>query len=558
MKVALAQINPIIGAFDKNSEKILSFTQEAKKQGADLVVFPELSLVGYPPLDLLDKDHFVDNNLKALKNLLPHIRGIAILVGSVDKNTHKSGKKLFNSAALISNGKIISKHVKSLLPSYDVFDETRHFEPASSHHIQLTRLNRTPLAVSICEDIWNDKDFWKRRLYTFNPLSVLSKHKSLCLINLSASPFSMGKHKLRMRMLESLSKKYKVPSIYVNQVGSNDELIFDGGSFALNSKGKIIAQCRDFGEDLALLDLDTQEGTRHEISNTDMESIFKALVLGIRDYVHKCGFSKVLLGLSGGIDSALTAALATEALGPENVIGVLMPSRYSSEGSLKDAHDLVNNLKIKSLTIPIHELFETYLKSLTPLFKNENSSLTEENLQARIRGNLLMSLSNQWGALVLTTGNKSELATGYCTLYGDMSGGLAVLSDVPKTLVYDLSRYINTLKNVIPQNSITKPPSAELRPNQTDQDTLPPYSELDQILKAYVEEHAPISTISKRGFPESLVRDIVQRIDRNEYKRRQAPPGLRITHKAFGIGRRLPITQQYREGSLTQGSLTQK
>src|SRR3989338_4781764 len=547
MKVALAQINPTIGAFEKNSEKILSFTKEAQKQGACLVIFPELSLVGYPPLDLLDKDHFVDDNLKALKTLLPRIQDIAILVGFVDKNPLKSGKKFLNSAALISNGKIISKHVKTLLPSYDVFDETRHFEPAPSHHIQLTQISHTRLAISICEDIWNDKDFWKRRLYAFNPLSILLKQKSRCLLNLSASPFSMGKHTFRVKMLESLSKKYKIPSLYVNQVGSNDELIFDGGSFALNAKGKIIAQCKDFEEDLALLDLETQEGTQHEISHTDIEAAFKALVLGIRDYVQKCGFSKVLLGLSGGIDSALTATLAVEALGHKNVIGVLMPSQYSSEGSLHDAQALVQNLKITSFTLPIHDLFEAYLKNLKPLFKNEDSSLTQENLQARIRGNLLMSLSNQWGALVLTTGNKSELGTGYCTLYGDMSGGLAVLSDVPKTLVYELSRYINTLKNVIPENSMTKAPSAELRPHQTDQDTLPPYDTLDQILKAYVEEHAPISAIHKRGFPQELVKDIVRRVDRNEYKRRQAPPGLRITRKAFGIGRRLPITQQYQE-----------
>ncbi len=513
------------------------------------MVFSELSLVGYPPLDLLDKEHFVADNLKALKNLIPRIQDIAVIVGFVDKNTHKSGKKNFNTAALISNGKIVSKHIKALLPSYDVFDETRHFEPASSHHIQLTQLNQTRLAISICEDIWNDKDFWKRRLYTFNPLSILFKQKSRCLINLSASPFSVGKHSFRLKMLQAISKKYKIPSIYVNQVGSNDELIFDGGSFALNSKGKLIAQCKDFEEDLVLLDLEAQEGTRHELSHTDIESAFKALVLGIKDYVHKCGFSKVLIGLSGGIDSAVTAALAVEALGHSNVLGVLMPSQYSSQESLTDAQTLVRNLKIKSLTIPIHELFETYLKSLKSIFQDENTSLTQENLQARIRGNLLMSLSNQWGALVLTTGNKSELATGYCTLYGDMSGGLAVLSDVPKTLVYELARYMNSLKNVIPENSITKAPSAELRPNQTDQDTLPPYDQLDQILKAYVEEHRPSSKIAKTGsgLPPNLVKDIIHRIDRNEYKRRQAPPGLRITHKAFGIGRRLPIAQQYHE-----------
>ncbi|HBQ21757.1 MAG: NAD+ synthase [Deltaproteobacteria bacterium GWA2_38_16] len=545
MKIALAQINPTIGAFEYNSRKMLDFIKTAKAKKAELVIFPELSLVGYPPLDLLEKESFVKDNLKYLKQFSSHIQDIAVICGFIDKNGGKSGKEFFNSLAFISNRKIIAKHHKVLLPSYDVFDETRHFEPGVKLHSAL--FHQHTFALSICEDIWNDKDFWKHRLYPKDPVADFFQRKKAILINISASPYSINKLGLRRKMLSAISKKYKVPSFYVNQVGSNDELIFDGGSFALDEKGKLIAQCSDFKEDLVMVDLEEKTGEKHAISTSSLEEVYKALLLGIQDYVRKCGFKKVLLGLSGGIDSALTAALATDALGKENVIGILMPSKYSSQGSIEDAKTLAKNLGIKTELIPIHSLFDSYIESLTPVFKNENSQLTQENLQARIRGNLLMALSNQWGALLLTTGNKSELGTGYCTLYGDMSGGLAVLADVPKTLVYELSRYMNLKTPVIPENSITKPPSAELRPNQTDQDTLPPYDQLDQILKAYIENLEPIAKIVKKGFSQSLVKDIVKRIDRNEYKRRQAPPALRISYKAFGIGRRLPIAQQYQE-----------
>ncbi len=545
MKIAIAQINPIIGAFQRNSAKILSFISQAKNKNAELVVFPELSLVGYPPLDLLEKEHFVNDNLIALKVLASQVKNMSAIIGYVDKNP-SIGKKFFNAAAFISNGKIVSRNFKVLLPSYDVFDEVRHFEPGKKIGVVSTRSAK--IALTICEDIWNDKDFWRKPLYSNDPLSILKKQKVSCLINISSSPFAIGKQKIRTDMVKAISKKYKTPSIYVNQVGGNDELIFDGASFAVDEKGKIIVQCKDFEEDMVILNHpSSQEKELHPISSTDIEAIYKALTLGIKDYVSKCGFKKVLIGLSGGIDSALTATLACDALGPENVIGILMPSRYSSEGSIEDSKSLAQNLNIKTETLPIHNIFDSYLSSLKPIFQSENSSAAEENLQARIRGTLLMAISNQRGALLLTTGNKSELGTGYCTLYGDMSGGLAVLSDVPKTTVYELSKYINRNKIRIPESSITKAPSAELRPNQTDQDTLPPYETLDQILKTYIEDHKPISQIIKKGFDAQLVKDLIHRIDRNEYKRRQAPPGLRISPKAFGIGRRLPIAQGYEE-----------
>lgn len=548
MKVAFAQINPTIGAFQKNSEKILHFVEEAKKRNADLVIFPELSLIGYPPLDLLDKDHFVEDNLKALQALIKQIDGISAIIGYVEKNRSQHGKPYYNAAALVSSGKIVSKHYKSLLPSYDVFDETRHFEP--SPKIVSAKIQKNPVAVSICEDIWNDKDFWKRRLYKSDPLPLFLKQKKCCLINISASPFSMGKQKIRKEMVQAIARKYKTPVIYVNQVGSNDQIIFDGGSLAMNAKGEVIGQCRDFEEDLVIVDLDTQKGEIHAVSEKEIEAVYKALILGIRDYVAKCNFKRVLIGLSGGIDSALTAVLATEALGRENVIGIMMPSRYSSEGSLQDALILAKNLGIRLEKISIEPIFSIYLEILGQFFKNEDTDITQQNIQARIRGNMLMTLSNQWHALVLSTGNKSEMAMGYCTLYGDMSGGLAVLSDVPKTVVYELAHYINSKKEIIPKNSITKPPSAELKPNQKDQDTLPPYEILDKILSAYIEDHRSIASMAKMGFPRELVEAVVTKVDMNEYKRRQAPPGLRVTQKAFGIGRRLPIAQQYREFSL--------
>lgn len=547
MKIALAQVNPTIGAFQKNSAKILYFIEDAKNKGAELVIFPELSLVGYPPLDLLDKDHFVEDNLKALNALAKQIHGISAIVGYVEKNKTEHGKPYHNAAAVLSEGEIVSKHYKSLLPSYDVFDEARHFEP--SHHVVQAKINKKAIALSICEDIWNDKDFWKRRLYKTDPLPSLLKPNPFCLINISASPFSMGKQKTRKTIIQSLAQKYKTPLIYVNQVGSNDQIIFDGASLAMNNKGEIIAQCKDFEEDLVLVDLETGQGEIHPVSKTEIEAIYKALVLGIRDYFVKCGFKQVLIGLSGGIDSAVASVLAADALGKENVIGIMMPSRYSSKGSIEDAMLLTKNLGIRTDTVSIEPIFSVYLDIFKRLFKNGDTETTEQNIQARIRGNILMSLSNQLHALVLSTGNKSEMAMGYCTLYGDMSGGLSVLADVPKTLVYELARYINSQQEIIPQTSITKAPSAELKPNQKDQDTLPPYEILDKILTAYIEEHYSIAKITKMGFARDLVESIVTKVDMNEYKRRQSPPALRVTQKAFGIGRRLPIAQQYKEFS---------
>lgn len=545
MKIALAQINPIIGAFEKNSQKMLSFIEEAKRKKADLVIFPELSLVGYPPLDLLDKEHFVNDNLKYFQKLVSQIKDISAIIGFVDKNPQKIGKPFFNAAALVSKGKVLTRHYKILLPSYDVFSETRHFNPGTK--FSLGELHKTKMILSICEDIWNDKTFWKRPLYKEDPLSLLKRIHPSYLINISASPYSMDKQKLRLEMIKAIAKKYKTKVIYVNQVGSNDELIFDGGSFSLDEKGHFLAQCKDFEEDLAIFDTQTQEGEKHLWSSSTIESLYKALVLGIKDYVSKCGFKKVLIGLSGGIDSAVTATLAQHAMGAQNVIGILMPSPYSSESSIEDAENLARNLNIRTENIPIHSIFNSYRESLKPLLDNQSSSLTEENLQARIRGTLLMALSNQWHALLLSTGNKSELGTGYCTLYGDMSGGLAVISDVPKTLIYKLAYFMNEKIPQIPQNSLTKPPSAELRLNQKDTDTLPPYDQLDPILKAYIEEHKPLAHIIRSGISKQIAQDIICRIDRNEYKRRQAPPGLRVTHKAFGLGRRFPIAQQYEE-----------
>ena len=545
MKIALGQLNPTVGAFKRNAEKILQFVQRAKKQKADLIVFPELSLVGYPPMDLLDKDHFVEDNLRYLNQLAKEITGISALIGFIDRNPAAQGNAYFNAAAMISNGKIISKHYKSLLPSYDVFDETRHFEPAPQ--LKDIRVHQTTFAVSICEDIWNDKDFWKRRRYPIDPLPALLQSPKSGLLNISASPYALGKQKMRIAMLQAIAKKYKTPIVYVNQVGGNDQLIFDGASLALNKEGGIIAQCHDFREDLIVVDLAEELGPQHAVSQSGIEAVYRALVLGIEDYVSKCGFKKALVGLSGGVDSAVTIVLAVAALGKNNVTGVMMPSRYSTLSSLKDAKDIVKTLGIPSKTISIEPMFECFLKNLKPVFKDKIGDITEQNLQARIRGNLLMALSNQTNALVLSTGNKSEMATGYSTLYGDMSGGLAVLSDIPKTMVYELARYINRKKSIIPKNTIIKPPSAELKPNQTDQDTLPPYEQLDKMIAAYVEEHKSIAQITQMGFPRNRVEDMVTRIDQNEYKRRQAPTGLRVTHKAFGLGRRLPIAQQYRE-----------
>ncbi|MBM4054589.1 MAG: NAD+ synthase [Planctomycetes bacterium] len=544
MKVALAQINPIVGDFENNIRKICSFIEQAKRKKADLVIFPELVVTGYPPKDFLDVPAFVEHNLKALEDITHHVSGIAVIVGFVDKNKHSYGKLVHNAAAFIQERKIVSIHHKSLLPTYDVFDESRYFEPACS--ITPVRFNNYTLGISICEDIWNDEEFWTRPLYETDPIEKLMANGANIIINISASPFTVGKHDtIRLRMLTHDAKKYKVPFIYVNQVGGNDELVFDGSSTVINAQGKLIAQAEAFEEDLVIVDIENSAIQAVPKSFSPIETVQKTLLLGLRDYVTKCGFKKVVIGLSGGIDSAVTAALAAEALGSENVIGVIMPSQFSSQGSVDDAVKLSKNLGIAYRIFPIKDLFDHYQNVLSEEFKGIPPDITEENLQARIRGNIIMALSNKYGYLVLSTGNKSEMAVGYCTLYGDMSGGLALISDVPKTMVYELAKHINREKEIIPQETINKPPSAELKPNQLDQDSLPPYDILDDILKAYVEDAKCLDEIVRMGFDETTVRDIIQKVNRNEYKRRQAAPGIKVTSKAFGSGRRMPIAHKF-------------
>ncbi len=544
MKIALVQINPTVGDFQRNTEKICSFIDRAKNQGADLVIFPELAVTGYPPKDFLDIPAFVDENLKFLGKIARCVSGISAIVGFVDRNKRPQGKLVHNAAAFIQDRKIVSVHHKSLLPTYDVFDECRYFEPA--HTISPVKFMDYTLGISICEDIWNDEEFWMRPLYEVDPIENLISNGANLIINISSSPFAVGKHdKIRLRMLTHDAVKYKVPFIYVNQVGGNDDLVFDGNSTVINAQGVLIAQAAAFEEDLMIVDLENPAVHVSPRSCDPVETIHKALLVGLQDYVKKCGFKKVVIGLSGGIDSAVTAALAVQALGSDNVVGVLMPSQFSSQGSIDDAVKLARNLGIAHKIIPIEDVFGTYQNTLKAEFKGLPFDSTEENLQARIRGNILMALSNKYGYLVLTTGNKSELAVGYCTLYGDMSGGLALISDVPKTMVYELARHINREKEIIPQNSIDKPPSAELKPNQFDQDTLPPYDILDGILKAYVEDAKGVDEIIRMGYDEKIVREIIRKVNRNEYKRQQAAPGIKVTSKAFGSGRRMPIAHNF-------------
>ena len=544
MKIALAQINQTVGDFKKNTEKICLSINRAKCKGADLVAFPELAVTGYPPKDFLDIPAFVDENLKALEEIAHSTSGIAAIVGFVDKNKRPYGKLVHNAAAFIQDQKIVSVHHKSLLPTYDVFDECRYFEPA--HTISPVRFKNYTLGISICEDIWNDEEFWTRPLYEIDPIENLISNGANVIINISSSPFTVGKHEeIRLRMLTHDAVKYKVPFIYVNQVGGNDDLVFDGNSTVINAQGKLIAQAAIFEEDLMVVDIENPSVHVQPKRYSPIETIHMALIAGLRDYVTKCGFKKVVIGLSGGIDSAVTAALAVESLGSDNVIGVLMPSQFSSQGSIDDAAKLALNLGIAYKIIPIKDVFEIYQNTLKTEFKGLLFDITEENLQARIRGNILMALSNKYGYLVLTTGNKSELAVGYCTLYGDMSGGFALISDVPKTMVYELANFINRKKEVIPKNSIDKPPSAELRPNQLDQDSLPPYDIMDGILKAYVEDARGVGEIVRMGFDEKTVREIIRKVNRNEYKRRQAAPGIKVTSKAFGSGRRMPIAHNF-------------
>ena len=540
MRIALAQINPTVGDFRGNAAKIIDYSLRAKSAGVDLILFPELSVCGYPPRDLVERPWFIERNRQAAEGIASQTIGISVICGLVTPAKSVTGKSVLNSAALLRDGKIAAIQSKRLLPTYDVFDEMRNFAPAEKQ--ALISLDGTPCALTICEDAWNDKNFWDRRLYGVDPVEDLIGAGGKILLNISASPFYLRKRELRQDMLSAIAKHYRVPVAMVNQVGGNDSLVFDGSSLALGPDGDVIARAKSFEEDMICFDSESLRGDLHDRDEGVEASAYSALVLGTRDYVRKCGFRKVVLGLSGGIDSALTAAIAVDALGKENVIGVGMPGPYSSQGSIDDAAALAKNLGIRFELVRIGDIFDTYLKSLQPVFVNLPPDVTEENIQARIRGSLLMALSNKLGALVLTTGNKSEIGVGYCTLYGDMCGGLAVISDVPKTLVYRLARYVNSRSPVIPESTQEKPPSAELRPDQKDSDSLPPYDVLDTILEAYVEDNQPPEAIAEEhALDPVLVRKVAGMVDRNEYKRQQAAPGLKISPKAFGFGRRYPI-----------------
>jgi NAD+ synthase/NAD+ synthase (glutamine-hydrolysing) len=546
MKIALAQFNPTVGDFEGNSARILSLAAQAKHLGADLAVFSELCICGYLPLDLLERPAFIQRNHDTLNRIaaqmpLPAIVGYA---GRVDHDQQRAGKSIANKAALIHEGRVVFEQAKMLLPTYDVFDESRYFQPGDKQYVY--GLGQEQLGITICEDVWNDKTFWASPMYARDPVTELFSQGTSILINISASPYTIDKRFLRLGMLRSIALHHHRPVIYVNQVGGNDSLIFDGASVALTANGKIAAQAKAFEDDLVLFDTVTGEGDLHDQPSDEIAYAYQALVLGTRDYVRKCKFSKTIVGLSGGVDSAVVASIAVSALGTSNVLGVSMPGPYSSDGSKIDAQALARNLDIEFLTIAIGPVFEAYKEALAPAFVGRPPDTTEENIQARIRGNYLMALSNKFGSMVLSTGNKSENAVGYCTLYGDMAGGLAVISDVPKLMVYELANYINREREVIPRSTLEKPPSAELRPNQKDLDSLPPYDVLDRILKAYIEEvKCPEEIAIETGFDINLVRNIATLVDRNEYKRKQAAPGLKLTSRAFGFGRPFPIAQRF-------------
>ncbi len=542
MKIAIAQINPIIGDFRHNFEKITSFADRAKSLSCDLAVFSELVISGYPPRDLLEKRDFVDANLAWLDRLVSSVQGIGMICGFADRNPRDEGNPLYNSALLFEDGKKLHQTQKRLLPTYDVFDEARYFEPGTDFSVYAYKGRK--IGLTVCEDVWNDKDIFQRRFYHLDPVSLLVQNGADLLLNVSASPYHVGKREFKWNMLASIAKKYKMPLVSANQTGGNDSVVFDGISTAFDPDGNMAARAKDFEEDLVIFDTETLKGDIHAVSDSDMASVLKALITGTRDYLRKCGFSKAVIGLSGGIDSALTAYIAAEALGRENVLTVFMPSRYTSRENYEDTRQLADNLGLKYKVIPIDDIFKAFLNVLSPAF-NDDPGITEQNIQARIRGTLLMGISNRDGSLLLSTGNKSELAVGYCTMYGDMNGGLAVISDVPKTMVYEISHFINREKELIPARIIEKAPSAELKPDQTDQDDLPPYNMLDSILKGYVEELKPPAELVKAGFDKNLVKDVVSRINRNEYKRHQAAPGLKVTSKAFGYGRRYPLAQRY-------------
>ena len=549
MKIGLLQLNSTVGDFAANREKLLAAYAQAVAHGAEFILAPELFLCGYPPRDLLQRDDFVEANLTALAETAGQIGAVPLCVGFVDRNSERPGRALRNSAAVLQNGKIIWRTTKSLLPTYDVFDEDRYFEPAKS--VAPFEFNGHKLGITICEDIWNDEDFWPDRLYRRDPVKELISQGAEIILNISASPWCDGKDRARLEMLRRVARDEKIPLAQVNAIGANDELIFDGHSIALDARGEVLALGAGFAEDILVVDFSSPSplgGERAGVRGFPPREqlLFSALSLGVRDYVRKCGFKSVILGLSGGIDSALVAAIAAAALGAENVLGVAMPARYSSEGSLTDAERLAKNLGIRYEVLPIEPAFKSVEAQLKKIFVGTKPNEAEENIQSRLRGLTLMALSNKFGALVLTTGNKSEMAVGYCTLYGDMNGALAPIADVLKTDVYKISRWVNREREIIPADSITKPPSAELRPNQTDQDSLPPYEILDAILELYVVKNLSKVEIIAHGFAAAVVNDVVNKINFSEYKRRQAAPGLKVSPRAFGMGRRIPVAQKFR------------
>jgi NAD+ synthase (glutamine-hydrolysing) len=543
VKIALAQINPTVGDFQGNTKKIIEFARDAASAQADVVLFPELAVCGYPPADFLEKPSFLARTAEAIAEIAATAttgNHLSVICGYVTPAPHGSGKQVANSAALLRNGVVDFVQTKQLLPFYDVFDEQRYFAPAERQ--SLYGLAGERLALTICEDAWNDKHFWPTRLYAIDPVEELMRAGGSLILNISASPYWRGKRELRHRMLAAIAKRHRAPVVMVNQVGGNDSLVFDGSSFALGPDGTIVAQARSFEEDLVVFDSAALTGDLRGSDLDEDAAVYHALALGTRDNVRKCGFSKVLIGLSGGVDSALVAAIAVDALGKENVTAIGMPSQYSSTGSIEDARALAKNLGICFTTVAIHDLFAQYTEALAPLFKGKQPDITEENIQSRIRGSLLMACSNKFNALVLTTGNKSEMSVGYCTLYGDMVGALAVIGDVVKTEVYQLCRYLNRDREVIPRAILEKPPSAELRPGQKDTDSLPPYEVLDPILQAYVERYeTPEQIADQYHFDLATVSHVVKLVERSEYKRQQAAPVLKVTSKSFGMGRRFPI-----------------
>lgn len=540
MKIGFAQINPTVGDLQGNFDKIVKAYDQLADAGADIVIAPELAVPGYPPQDLLFKSRFVPENLEVLDRLQKRLSKPALLVGFVDRNEGR-GKPFHNAAALLQADQPMQKTHKSLLPTYDVFDEDRYFQPAT----QVAPLNfrGRRVGVTICEDIWTER-YLPRPLYAVDPLRSLVDQEAQIILNVSASPFNLRKPAVRREMISGLAGTYQRPIFYCNSVGGNDQLVFDGNSIAVNARGELLAQLPAFEEASVVVDTESAGAATIPSENITAE-LYGALRLGLRDYLAKCGFKSAVLGLSGGIDSAVVAAIAADALGPENVTGVSMPSQFSSRGSVLDALALSKNLGIQCLQIPIADTFTVFKAQFKEVFAGRTEDATEENMQARLRGMTLMALSNKFGHLVLSTGNKSELAVGYCTIYGDMAGGLALISDVPKTMIYELARFINRKREIIPVSTIEKPPSAELRPNQKDQDTLPPYDVLDAILRLYVEENLSAAEIAAQGFDEATVRWVQRRVDLNEYKRAQAAPGLRVTSRAFGVGRRMPIAQRY-------------